>query len=143
MPAWIHERAKHLLAKSPSMDKSQAFAIATQQGHKLGKNPKGYGTKEGKKDARAKYDKPRKEYMKTPNPGKLESAKLAAMRDELFLIKQAGLMTDLAKRVGPKASRAAPAVTGGGAQARGVLKQMSKGRNYGGAAVDPFVKMRG
>jgi hypothetical protein len=83
MPAWIHERAKHLLAKNPSMDKSQAFAIATQQGHKLGKNPKGYGTEEGKKDARVKYDKPRKEYVKSPNPGKLESAKLAAMRSEM------------------------------------------------------------
>ena len=65
------------------MDKSQAFAIATQQGHKLGKNPKGYGTKEGKKDAREKYDKPRKDYVKSPNPGKLESAKLAACRAEM------------------------------------------------------------
>ena len=51
MPAWIHDRAEHLLAKNPSMDKSTAFAIATQQGHKLGKNPKKYGTKEGKQEA--------------------------------------------------------------------------------------------
>jgi hypothetical protein len=67
------------------MTKSQAFAISTQQGHKLGKNPKGYGTKQGKKDARAKYDKPRKEYVKTPNPRELESAKMASMRDELLV----------------------------------------------------------
>jgi hypothetical protein len=51
MPAWIHDRAQHLLAKNPKMTKSQAFAIATQQSHKLGKSPKGYGTKEGKREA--------------------------------------------------------------------------------------------
>ncbi len=141
MPAWIHDRAKHLLAKNPDMNKSQAFAIATQQSHKLGRSPKGYGTKEGKKKARQKFDKPREEYVKSPNPGKLESAKLAAMRDELLLIKQAGLMADLGKRLGLKAARAAPAMRGS-AQARGIAKQMAQGRNYGGAAVDPFVKMR-
>lgn len=72
------------------MPKAMAFAIATQQGHKLGKTPKGYGTKEGKREARAKFDKPRKEYVKGANPGDLETPKLprektaaAAMRDEL------------------------------------------------------------
>jgi len=79
MPAWIHERAKHILAKNPEMDKSQAFAIATQQGHRLGKSPKGYGTPEGRKKAKAKYEQPRKAYLKTPNPGGLESPKLAAL----------------------------------------------------------------
>jgi len=77
MPEWIHNRAEHLLAKNPSMEKSTAFAIATQQSHKMGKSPKGYGTKKGKKVARAKYDKPRKEYVRGANPGKLESPKLA------------------------------------------------------------------
>lgn len=106
MPAFIHDRAQHLLAKNPKMSKSQAFAIATQQSHALGKSPKGYGTKQGKQEAKAKYDKPRKEYVKTPNPGKLETPKLkdrkkeaevvykalqsklafAAMRDELMKI---------------------------------------------------------
>lgn len=80
MPAWIHERAKHILAKNPDMDKSTAFAIATQQSHKLGKSPKGYGTAQGKKDARAKYDKPRKEYKKGANPGKLSTPKLKEAR---------------------------------------------------------------
>lgn len=47
MPEWIHNRAEHLLAKNPSMSKSQAFAIATQQSHALGKTPKSYGTKAG------------------------------------------------------------------------------------------------
>lgn len=77
MPEWLHNRAEHLLAKNPSMNKSQAFAIATQQSHKMGKSPKGYGTKKGKKEARQKYDKPRKEYVRGANPGKLDSPKLA------------------------------------------------------------------
>jgi hypothetical protein len=76
MPQWIHNRAEHLLAKNPSMDKSQAFAIATQQSHSLGKSPKGYGTAAGRKKAKAKFDKPKKEYVKTPNPGKLDSPKM-------------------------------------------------------------------
>ena len=76
MPEFIHERAKHLLAKNPDLKKSTAFALATQQSHKLGKTPKGYGTPEGKREAKQKYDKPRKEYVKTPNPGKLTTKKL-------------------------------------------------------------------
>ncbi len=44
MPAFIHDRAEHILAKNPKMDKSKAFAIATQQSHALGKSPKKYGT---------------------------------------------------------------------------------------------------
>jgi hypothetical protein len=76
MPQWIHDRAEHLLAKNPKMEKSTAFAIATQQSHRLGKSPKGYGTKKGKQEAKAKYSKPKKEYKKTPNPGKLDSPKM-------------------------------------------------------------------
>jgi hypothetical protein len=37
MPAWIHNRAEHILAKNPSMPKGEAFAIATQQSHAVGK----------------------------------------------------------------------------------------------------------
>jgi len=76
MPAWIHNRAEHLLAKNPSMKKETAFAIATQQSHKVGKTPKGYGTSEGKREAKAKFDKPKKEYVKGANPGNLETPKL-------------------------------------------------------------------
>jgi len=90
MPEWIHNRAEHLLAKNPSMNKSTAFAIATQQGHKMGKSPKGYGTKKGKKVARAKYDKPRKEYVRGANPGKLNSPKLAEVGLEEGLIAGGG-----------------------------------------------------
>ena len=82
MPAWIHDRAEHVLAKNPSMNKSTAFAIATQQSHKMGKSPKGYGTKAGKRTARAKFDKPRKEYVRGANPGKLESPKMTSGKEK-------------------------------------------------------------
>lgn len=58
MPAWLHERAEHLLDKNPDMGKSTAFAVATQQSHALGKSPKGYGTAEGRRVAKAKFDTP-------------------------------------------------------------------------------------
>lgn len=74
---WIENRADRILDKDlksryGNEAKSVAFAIATQQAHKLEKTPKKgkgpggmYGTKEGKREARAKYDKPKKEYRKT------------------------------------------------------------------------------
>jgi hypothetical protein len=77
MPAFIHNRAEHILAKNPSMPKSEAFAIATQQSHALGKSPKGYGTADGKATAKAKYQTPGDD-KKTANPGHLESPKMAA-----------------------------------------------------------------
>lgn len=80
MPAWIHDRAKHIQRKNPEMPESQAFAIATQQAHKLGKTPKGYGTKEGKAEARAKYDKPRSEYRKTADRVKKAAAIIAIQK---------------------------------------------------------------
>jgi hypothetical protein len=40
------------------MDESEAFAIATQQAHALGKAPKGYGTTEGRAEAHRKYRTP-------------------------------------------------------------------------------------
>jgi hypothetical protein len=64
------------------MPKSEAFALATMQGHALGKSPKGYGTAEGRSTAKAKYDTP-KDDKKTANPGGLESTKFAACADEL------------------------------------------------------------
>lgn len=62
MPKWIHDRAKHIQEKNPDMDESTSFAIATQQAYKLGKTPKGYGTPEGKRTAKAKYTNPKKDY---------------------------------------------------------------------------------
>lgn len=68
MPQWIHDRARHIQAKNPGMPESQAFAIATQQSHSLGKSPKGYGTSEGRKKAKTKFDTP-KDDKKTADPG--------------------------------------------------------------------------
>lgn len=79
MPEWIHNRAEHLLAKNPSMNKSTAFAIATQQSHALGKSPKGYGTLKGRSEAKGKYDTP-KDDKKTANPGALESPKMGSAK---------------------------------------------------------------
>lgn len=58
MPAFIHHRADRIMTSNPSMPKSEAFAIATQQSHALGKSPKGYGTPEGHAAAKAKYTTP-------------------------------------------------------------------------------------
>ena len=84
MPAFIHDRAEHILAKNPSMDKSQAFAIATQQSHAVGKSPKGYGTVEGKRTAKKKYPHV-KEYTKGANPGKLGTPKLEPREKRAFI----------------------------------------------------------
>ena len=70
MPAWIHNRAKHLKSKNPDMDESTAHAVATQQAYAAGKAPKKwkgvkFGTAEGRRTAHAKHTKPLKEYRKT------------------------------------------------------------------------------
>lgn len=89
MPEWIHNRAEHLLAKNPSMSKSTAFAIATQQGHATGHTPKGYGTAEGRREAKAKFDTPKNDVQKA-NPGNLDSPKLksASVGDALLRVMQ-------------------------------------------------------
>lgn len=67
MPKWIHDRADHIQAKNPSMPKSEAFAIATQQSHATGHTPKGYGTPTGKHVAKQKFDTPGDD-VQTANP---------------------------------------------------------------------------
>ena len=84
MPAWIHERAEHILAKNPSMPKGEAFAIATQQSHAVGKSPKGYGTEQGRATAKAKFDTP-KDDKKTANPGQLRSPKMEKKASPMLL----------------------------------------------------------
>lgn len=68
MPKWIHDRADHIRAKNPGMPKSESFAIATQQAHASGNTPKNFGTPEGKREAKQKYDKPKSEYTQTADP---------------------------------------------------------------------------
>lgn len=81
MPEWIHNRAEHILAKNPSMPKSEAFAIATQQSHATGHTPKSYGTPTGKHKAKEKYDTPGNDEQKA-NPGNLDSPKMASLGKE-------------------------------------------------------------
>jgi len=71
VPEWLHDRAKHILRKNPDMPEGEAFAIATQQAHALGKTPKSYGTPTGKHVAKEKYD----------TPG--DDAKTAAWQDKI------------------------------------------------------------
>lgn len=59
------------------MPKSQAFAIATQQAHAIGKSPKGFGTAEGRHKAKRKYRTP-KDDKSVANPGDLRSEKMAS-----------------------------------------------------------------
>ena len=65
MPAWIHDRAKRIQSSNPDMPESEAWAIATQQSHATGHTPKSYGTKQGRKVAKMKYDDPKDTYQKT------------------------------------------------------------------------------
>ena len=81
MPAFIHQRAEHISAKNPGMPKSEAFAIATQQSHALGKSPKGYGTTEGRTTAKAKYDTPRTtRRRRTPVGSRVRSSRRSPTR---------------------------------------------------------------
>lgn len=87
----MHARAMHILAKNPEMGKGQAFAIATQQAHATGHTPKSYGTSVGRREAKAKYDEPKKSYDQTSDPGSV-GKKLERAEDRgRVKIKQAGL----------------------------------------------------
>lgn len=61
---WIHDRAHHIMAKNPGMAKSIAYAVATQQAHKVGKSPRTFRTAEGVRAAMAKHVFPKKFYKK-------------------------------------------------------------------------------
>ncbi len=70
MPEFIHERAKKIMESTkeqygPEKGEQVAFAIANQQAHATGQAPKKwhgrpYGTPEGKREAKEKYDEPSK-----------------------------------------------------------------------------------
>jgi hypothetical protein len=78
MPAWIHDRADHIQSKNPSMPKSEAFAIATQQSHALGKSPKGYGTSKGREEAKNKYKTPGDDVKTAMDPMLMSSLRSVA-----------------------------------------------------------------
>lgn len=62
---WIHDRAHRMMEENPDMPKGMAYAVATQQGHKVGKSPKGFRTSEGVAAAKAKMQGPKSSYQKT------------------------------------------------------------------------------
>jgi len=129
MPKWIHDRADHILAKNPSMPKSEAFAIATQQAHAVGKSPKGYGTHHGRTEAREKYKTPGDD-MKTANPGHLKAAQMTAFFDELE--KAAGFLDRTLEALG-RVNRGGSFVGGAGGKSpsegfKAFQEQMAKRR---------------
>jgi len=99
MPQWIHDRADRIRAENPTMPESESFAISTQQAHKLGKTPKGYGTAKGKREAMKKYDEPKSEYQKT--------AMLIGLFDELDKIAKVNpaAMRELAEQAAKRAAQ--------------------------------------
>lgn len=71
---WIHDRAHHIMDKSPEIDKGVAYAVATQQAHKVGKSPKKFRTSEGVRAAKAKHPFPKSFYKKTASDEKVKKA---------------------------------------------------------------------
>ena len=78
MPKWIHDRAHHIMSKNPDMKKSTAFAVATQQGEAQGKDPAGFGTAEGHREAKRKYRHP-SQYEERADPGGAGKRKESAL----------------------------------------------------------------
>jgi len=76
------------------MQESTAWAVATQQAHASGKSPKGYGTSEGRNEAKQKFDKPKKDYVQTANP------KLASAIDGYSLATFSGFSDEMQKIAG-------------------------------------------
>lgn len=98
MPKWIHDRAAHIRTENPSMPESQSWAIATQQAHALGKSPKGYGTAEGRQEARTKYRTPSDDVQEASPKSKTAGFRVSALVDgfcselDAILEKRAGLL---------------------------------------------------
>ncbi len=69
MPKWIEDRAERIMDSTKDQygeakGKQVAYALATQQAHATGKSPKKwkgkpFGTPEGKREAKKKYDDPK------------------------------------------------------------------------------------
>lgn len=84
MPKWIHDRARHIQDRNPSMPSSEAFAIATQQAHALNKSPKDYGTVEGRLVAADKYRTPQDDAVQAdPHRDIATTSTKTAWKDQL------------------------------------------------------------
>lgn len=103
MPQWIEDRAKHIRKKNPEMPESQSWAIATQQAHAAGKSPEGYGTPEGRREAKAKYDEGKAHYKKMADPktktSGIEPVFFRGFTDELEKISTATGLPSMVKKV--------------------------------------------
>ena len=69
---WVHDRAHRIMEEGDTQEeygsekgKQVAYAIATQQAHKVGKSPKDFRTPSGVHEAKQKYDEPKAEYQKS------------------------------------------------------------------------------
>ena len=103
---WVHDRAKRIMADG-DVPKHLAYAIATQQGHKVDKSSKKHRTPEGVMNAKQKYTAPKSEYQKT--------AMLAAFFDEIEQIEKEAAMGFLGRKIiAPLAI--AGSLAGGGAK---------------------------
>ena len=103
--AWIEHRAKRIMSEG-DVPKHIAYALATNQGHKVDKSPKDFRTKNGVREAKQKYNKPKSEYQKT--------AMLAALFDELDQMEKDGMGWFGRKVVAPLAI--AGGLAGGGSK---------------------------
>lgn len=109
MPSWVEARAKRIMKSTedkygPEKGKQIAFALATQQSHASGKSPKKwhgkpFGTPEGRREAKEKYDLPKAEYQKTA-----EEPALAWLEGNSFLQPFA----EVARRFSPTAENPYP-----------------------------------
>lgn len=123
MPAWIHDRAMRIKREGKLEEqygkekgKQVAFALATQMAHRLGKSPKKFksketgkmetfGTPQGRREAKLKYDQPKREYQKTAADG--------GGRDVVMLSPdRAQQIAERVHAVGPYASAVVPGVLG-------------------------------
>lgn len=103
---WVHDRAKKIMADG-DVPKHLAYAIATQQGHKVDKSSKKHRTSEGVMVAKQKYTAPASEYQKT--------AMLSAFFDEIDQIEKEAAMGFLGRKIiAPLAI--AGSLAGGGAK---------------------------
>lgn len=101
---WVHDRAHRIMEDSPDTPKHVAYAVATQQAHKVGKSPKDFRTSEGVHVARIKYNEPKSQYQKTAaqmnRPFTVLGASKTASIDAYFgdpLLKQAAIESFIAE----------------------------------------------
>lgn len=100
------------------MSDSQSWAIATQQSYATGKSPRGFGTADGKKKAKAKFSQPKKSYVQTADPKIKKAEENSDMPISVEMVKLGGFSDELTKiaiqgRLGEAVRRGAQLLAGG------------------------------